>query len=194
MSAIVEILAEPLRSRCRNPRCRCALPEPTEPRRAFCARGCYTGFYRTRCRVCDEPSRNGRLCSNKCRNANRQNPGLYGFKSITKASDGPMSPKRISDERNPYKLGLKTRARTWGPTLTDDEYWLATLPLDPETRARVNRANSWDRIRLETAWGRPKVLFGPDTAPLNVTGGNLFPHVPEAVGTGPDIFFMGDRQ
>jgi hypothetical protein len=37
---------------CRSPRCRSKLEAPTSsPREAFCARGCHTGFYRTRCRV-----------------------------------------------------------------------------------------------------------------------------------------------
>src|SRR6476469_9109849 len=39
------------RLRCRDRRCQCALPEPAEHRQAFCARGCYTHFYRTRCKV-----------------------------------------------------------------------------------------------------------------------------------------------
>jgi hypothetical protein len=40
---------------CRNPKCRSRLKEPVEhPRDAFCARGCSAGFYRTRCRVCEE--------------------------------------------------------------------------------------------------------------------------------------------
>jgi hypothetical protein len=44
-----------LRHRCRNPRCKCKLPEPTSnPREAFCARGCYAGFYRSRCLICEK--------------------------------------------------------------------------------------------------------------------------------------------
>jgi hypothetical protein len=25
-------------------------------------------------------------------------------------------------------MGIKTRPRSWGPTLSDDEFWLAALP------------------------------------------------------------------
>jgi hypothetical protein len=32
----------------------------------------------------------------------------------------------------------------------------ACLPLDPETAARVNASNDWDRIRKETAWSKPR--------------------------------------
>jgi hypothetical protein len=42
------------RHRCRNRRCRERLPEPVDnPRRAFCCRGCFNSFYRSRCRVCE---------------------------------------------------------------------------------------------------------------------------------------------
>jgi hypothetical protein len=42
------------RHRCRNPRCRSKLPAPADnPHRAFCTRGCYESFYRSRCRVCE---------------------------------------------------------------------------------------------------------------------------------------------
>ena len=133
--------AKALRTRCREPKCLSALPAPTDDlRRAFCARSCYERFYRTRCRVCAGPSPNGRLHVRKCTYAHRQNPDLYAYQKLQKTSDGALSPKRRSDERNPYKTGIKTRARTWGPTLTDDEFWLATPPDHDASRvARVNR-------------------------------------------------------
>jgi hypothetical protein len=71
----MDFAPQELRHLCRNPRCRSKLPEPvTNPRDAFCARGCSTGFYRTRCRVCEEKfeRKNDRehVCSRrKCRNA-----------------------------------------------------------------------------------------------------------------------------
>jgi hypothetical protein len=43
---------------CRNPRCRSKLPAPVEnEHRAFCTRGCFEGFYRNRCRVCERDLR-----------------------------------------------------------------------------------------------------------------------------------------
>jgi hypothetical protein len=47
-----------LRHHCRNPRCRLKLPVPVEnEHHAFCCRGCYVSFYRSRCLVCEEPIR-----------------------------------------------------------------------------------------------------------------------------------------
>jgi hypothetical protein len=47
-----------LRHRCRNPCCRSKLPAPVEnEHRAFCTRGCYESFYRSRCRVCERDLR-----------------------------------------------------------------------------------------------------------------------------------------
>lgn len=86
-----------------------------------------------------------------------------------------MSPECTHVERNPYKTGIKTRVKSWGPTLSDDEYWLAMLPLHPTDRAQLKRSNDPDRIRCETAWCRPKQIFGPDTPPLNLVGGYRFP-------------------
>ena len=46
---------ERLRKRCRNLRCRSKLPAPTDnDRAAFCCRGCFDQFHRSRCVVCGE--------------------------------------------------------------------------------------------------------------------------------------------
>jgi hypothetical protein len=172
-------VSEALRSRCRDPKCLCALPEPTEHRRAFCARGCYDRFHRTRCRVCSEPSINGRLHAKKCSYAHRQNPELYAYRKPQKLSDGALVPNRRSDERNPYKSGIKTRPRSWGPTLSDDEFWLASLPMHKTDLATVRNYNNPDRIWRETAWCRPKVFFRPGSVPLNIIGGYRFSGAPD---------------
>ena len=45
-----------LRHYCRNPRCRSKLPSPvSNPREAFCTRGCYESFHLKHCRVCEQP-------------------------------------------------------------------------------------------------------------------------------------------
>ena len=78
------------RKRCRNPRCRSKLPTPVEsPHRAFCTRGCYESFYRTRCRVCERDLRktgkrgdeNRRYCRppNRCAREAQKWPEKYGF-------------------------------------------------------------------------------------------------------------------
>ena len=81
----LEPSAPALRTRCRNPRCLCALPVPADDRRAFCCRGCHRYFYKTRCKVCDRPSQNGRLCSGKCQYAYRQNRNLYQYQNLPMA-------------------------------------------------------------------------------------------------------------
>ena len=49
---------QPPRHQCRNPRCRSKLPAPVENEpHAFCCRGCFEFFYRTRCRVCERDLR-----------------------------------------------------------------------------------------------------------------------------------------
>jgi hypothetical protein len=60
---------------CRNPRCRSKLPEPVEnPHAAFCTKGCWQQYHRSRCCVCErpieQPKRGGerRLCKRRvCR-------------------------------------------------------------------------------------------------------------------------------
>jgi hypothetical protein len=50
-----------LRHRCRNPQCRLKLATPVEnEHHAFCTRGCYESFYRSRCRVCERDLRKAR--------------------------------------------------------------------------------------------------------------------------------------
>jgi hypothetical protein len=50
-----------LRHRCRNKHCRSKLRQPVDnPHHAFCARGCFESFYRSRCLVCEEPMRRKR--------------------------------------------------------------------------------------------------------------------------------------
>ena len=47
---------EELRHYCRNPRCRTKLAAPvSNPRDAFCCRGCFDSFYLHRCAVCEGP-------------------------------------------------------------------------------------------------------------------------------------------
>jgi len=66
---------EASRKRCRNKHCRMNLPTPvTNPREAFCSKGCYGSFYLRRCLVCEDPiertTGNRKICKkSKCRNA-----------------------------------------------------------------------------------------------------------------------------
>ena len=63
---MTEFVETAMRSMCRNPRCRSKLPSPvSNPRDAFCTRGCHMAFYRKRCLVCEcaieQPKRGQRL-------------------------------------------------------------------------------------------------------------------------------------
>jgi hypothetical protein len=172
-----------VRHHCRNTHCRSKLLAPAEPRRAFCTRTCFTSFFKNRCRVCAEPSPNGRLHAKGCAYAHKQNPDLYAFKKLEKPSDGGLSPKRPRDSRNPYFMGLKTRGRTWGPVVSDEAYWLATLPIDSVTAARLNRANNAEQIRRETAWGRRHA------SAVEIMSTEMVPAAPQTIieGDGLDI-------
>jgi hypothetical protein len=72
-----------LRHRCRNPRCRANLKQTTDnPRRAFCCAGCFEGFYRLYCAVCEEPIRRTsptqKLCGRrKCRREYSRDPARF---------------------------------------------------------------------------------------------------------------------
>ena len=94
---MTEFTETAMRSMCRNPRCRSELPAPvSNPREAFCARGCHTGFYRKRCLVCEgqlsgRPT-NQKICGKrKCRSAWR---ARTGFGRDIPSSDAKSPSKR----------------------------------------------------------------------------------------------------
>jgi hypothetical protein len=104
----------PLRHRCRNPRCRVKLPAPVEnEHHAFCCRGCYEGFYRSRCRVCERDLRKTgkrgdahRLyCRppSQCAAEARKWPEKYGVE----ARPVPNPVFRTTNVRSAYSTGLK---------------------------------------------------------------------------------------
>ena len=72
---MTEFVETAMRKMCRYPRCGSKLPAPvSNPREAFCARGCHDGFYRKRCLVCEQPmerkTEHQLVCGKrKCRNA-----------------------------------------------------------------------------------------------------------------------------
>ena len=56
------------RQMCRNPRCRSRLPAPvSNPREAFCARGCHAQYYRKRCIACEQPMERKRESQQLCK-------------------------------------------------------------------------------------------------------------------------------
>jgi hypothetical protein len=134
--ALTDFVAE-LRHHCRNPRCRSKLKAPvTNPREAFCTRGCHGSFYLKRCRVCEEPieraKRGARLIckKSKCRNAFKDKSGFGRYAASSDAeliSEKPVNKGAASP--------VKTR-RAWfivaGPKLSPRSFHAATIPDGPE--------------------------------------------------------------
>jgi hypothetical protein len=87
-----------LRHRCRL--CRTTLKEPTDnPRRAFCCRGCFQSFYRSRCVVCAVPIRRKneqqKTCIKKaCKDELRRFPLAFAWQ---KTGNTPSDYKRASE-------------------------------------------------------------------------------------------------
>jgi hypothetical protein len=152
-----------VRRRCRNPRCGGKLKRETNnARNAFCSRGCWEGYYKNRCVVCERAlppgPANRQICRRRqCRQELRKYPSRY---LTLKNGERPL--------RSVHSTGLKTRAKgrpTWrvvaGPAANLDPINLA-IPLDPDAAARSRRANerAWvDVTEIPTpSW--PVVLVG----------------------------------
>jgi hypothetical protein len=128
---LTEFVETAMRHFCRNPKCRSKLPTSvSNPREAFCARGCHTSFYRKRCLVCeqmmDRKTEHQLVCGKRrCRNALQG--GFDGGRYH--ASSNVSSPSKT-----PGFIDLKTaltpdRARQIaGPVLSTGEFRAATVP------------------------------------------------------------------
>jgi hypothetical protein len=106
-----------LRHQCRK--CRTKLAEPTDnPRRAFCCRGCFGSFYRSRCVVCEEPIRRKtewqKTCiSRECKAEVRRFPAAYSWperQTASSSSDASKAPLEA------HFTGLKGALRDDRPT------------------------------------------------------------------------------
>ena len=151
-------VAENPRHRCRN--CRAKLPAPvTNDREAFCCCGCYTSFFRTRCRVCEEPieqpARGTRLICNKarCRNARRASFDAVSYPTAITAE--PLSETPINKGSKP---GISDdRASSWrvvaaGAPISANQYHCAVVGA-AEAVATVSRTNAahWAKRKLQVS-------------------------------------------
>jgi hypothetical protein len=163
-----------VRRRCRNPRCGGKLRAETDnPRNAFCSAHCFESFYRGRCLVCERPIRRKTerrlICERQtCKGQFRRHREQF---LPTRYLASVLSPNALG---NPIKSGLKIgtkRGRPFrqiaGPELSPRSFHLATLPLGPETAARVRRVNE---------------QAGIDTTPL---AGNGWPAIEIGHGNNP---------
>lgn len=173
-----------LRHYCRNPRCRCKLKLPTyNARDAFCCRGRYTGFYRSRCLVCEQSiarKNERRLVCNrpKCRGEFRRDRERFAGGRYPISSFAPKAPT------NSIKSGVKSRPhpdRTWriiaGPDVPEVNL---QVPLDPGLTDRLKRARAelveFDRKASRSA--SREALIKRHHPPVNVVGGYRFPSAP----------------
>jgi hypothetical protein len=135
-----------LRHYCRNPRCRSKLPSPaSDPRKAFCTRGCHSSFYLKRCLVCENDKPAGstarrKLCRRpKCEGRYRKNSAHYSFVG----ADTTSAPNAL---RSAQFTGIKSADFddrpcyiVAGPKITAAVYHCATLPVDPDIAARARQ-------------------------------------------------------
>jgi hypothetical protein len=141
---------------CRNQHCRSRLKEPTDnPRSAFCTRGCYASFYRSRCLVCErstivDPSTGQprqrldqrKFCGRRCKNEARRFPHLY-------ADPFPPYGHRTDNSKNPHKTGPKTALQTASGAslpvnILGGYRWPGTKPLEPKLLATILNAEIGD--------------------------------------------------
>ena len=156
----------PVRHRCRNPRCKAWLKPPVENRRdAFCCAGCEIGFYRTHCRVCEkelaETKRSSRreLCGKrKCNNE---------FRSDRKRAQLVSRYYPLAVTSKPGKSSTKSTALSG---IKSDLGFAVGADYDREVLWENFRANAkfWT-----AAW------IQPHHPPVNILGGYKFPAVPD---------------
>src|SRR5215831_2791079 len=138
-----------LRHYCRNPRCRSKLPSPaSDPRKAFCTRGCHSSFYLKRCLVCENDKPAGstvrrKLCRRpKCEGRYRKNSAHYAFLGGASELSTNDTTSAANASRSAQSTGIRIDGlgdRPWyivaGPKITAAVYHCATLPVDPDIAA-----------------------------------------------------------
>jgi hypothetical protein len=175
------------RHRCRHPRCGTKLKHPADnPRDAFCCSTCFESFYRSRCLVCERPidrkTERRQVCNRqKCRGQFRRHREQFlgtRYPALVLSHNGLGSADKTG-----LKIGQKADRpfrQVAGPELGPTALRLATLPLDPELAARLERAHRpyvEARAKAKRTAER-KVLIKRRTSPVNVLGGYQFPRAP----------------
>src|SRR5262249_16977433 len=143
---------------CRNLHCRSKLKAPVENERdAFCTRGCFEIFYRTRCRVCER-----RLDANPMTGGKRVADGRRRFCGRKCASKAPIDPRGYRDSpprkrraRSAHLAGLKSGDRGDRARISTPAHVIA---------AEVWGGRDWqpaissDGIEIEISRVRPRAL------------------------------------
>jgi hypothetical protein len=165
------------RLRCRHPRCGALLKTPAaDPRDAFCRKSCEVGFYRVRCRVCEQlfspKIRRRVVCWRaRCRHEMQRHPERYfgsQFPCVDLAHNaknpGGASPIAglVHNEENPL-----TKSRLNTAQKSGRGYRVVAGPAaDP-----INFRN-WPELPPRTT------LIKRTSPPVNVIGGYRFPGAP----------------
>jgi hypothetical protein len=142
------------RKRCRNPRCRLKLEEPTDnEHHAFCCKGCHESFYKHKCLVCERPLRNARrrYCAApaKCYGLARTYPQKYQLPVYCRAGlAGPIESRDKTPTRPPHRC-----LREW--------FWTDEVDLELELQDQAGQVLA----RLEHNRGRYR-LTRPRTFPI----------------------------
>jgi len=170
---------ETLRHYCRNPRCRSKLPTPvSNPREAFCTRGCYNSFYQHRCLACEGAIERKRADQKVCRKAKCRNAWRAGsgFGCYATSSDAKLVPKTL-DSIDPKQAPKPDRPwRMVAGEMTPSQLRCASVGAE-EAVAAANRTNLryW---REATAKAEPRCSIKRHHPPVNVLGGLKSPDAP----------------
>ena len=187
------------RHMCRNPRCRSRLPTPvSNPREAFCARGCHSSFYRKRCVACEQPMERKRESQQLC--GRRKCEGQ--FKTLkAHMMLGRHHPSTPTENAGPVNdpdaavdaSGNPIKPSTFLPLKTDRAWRLVAGPeiSHPQLRLAAAVANAVERSNRTTNrqhWraAGTAALIQRDTMPVNIVGGYKFPNAPQIELTAGD--------
>src|ERR1700722_11832464 len=116
---MTEFAETAMRKFCRNPRCGSKLPTPvSNPREAFCARGCHSAYYRRHSLVCDgaivQPKRGERLICRKpaCIKAFRESSDAYRYQG-SQTAESISETLDFIDSKQPPKPRSRVVYRGW---------------------------------------------------------------------------------
>jgi len=171
-------LAQELRHRCRNPKCRMKLKNPVaNEHHAFCTPGCYSSFYLKRCVVCENEKPAGRsdrkFCRRpRCRSKYAGNRDLF---DPLCANPVPTLVRPTDSSRSAHSTGIKSAhdgGRPWrlaaSPTITAGQYHCATVPDGPDCQwanGEWRRIEGRNRDRFKK---RPARHSGARCSPVGV--------------------------
>jgi hypothetical protein len=147
-------------------------------------------FYRRRCAVCERSlppgPANRVICrSRRCKAELRRFPHVYQWPIPVQTGRGSKTVERSSKSagkpgtKNGIKNGLGWR-QVAGPELSVITFRLASIPLEPDIAARLDRAHAdyFERQRRARRRAQLRAIIKRHHLPLNVLGGYRFPGTP----------------